>query len=425
MFTLILQLLVLAFFFLWLMYKYITLRSKLYFLEPELRSVRTENHSLQQNNIIQIKKIEQLQSSLEYKDQMILEIKKINHDSKNSVKSALFELGNDLSKQLIEIYKRENKDVRELTESNIKAVSEKFNSEFERLINIVAAIDKEMNQSKNTVDTIKNALLSPLGAGQLAEITLENILKASGLISGVDYIIQCVMTNSNQEEGITKIRPDAIVFLPAGTIMVIDAKSSKFLLNEKQDSKQLMKTMNLHLKSLSTKDYAENIKKIVMNNDSLVSKVITLMFIPSEHAIEKIIDLDASFLIKAWEDNIFLVGPSGLMNMLSLAKFQISEHLMTKNNQKIIEEVKKIINSISTITDYSQKLGKSITCVANYYDKFAASFNKSFLSKVDNITKLGIENSGKKGVKSLERFKLVSEYKIGSIIEDVNNFEKK
>lgn len=385
-----------------LIYKNISLNSKLAFLEPELEVLRNNGITSGEQKIDYIKQIEKLQTKLDSQNQLISEFDKLRSESQTSTKAALFELGNDLSKQLIELHKKENKEVREISEENIKFTSDKFNTEFERLVRMIGALSKEIEQSKSTVDIIKNSLLSPSGAGKLAEITLENILKSSGLLNGIDYFMQYnIDINSNN-----KLRPDAIIFLPSNNLMVIDAKASKFLVDDAQDIKNLNKTMNFHLKSLLTKNYAENIAESIKNKLK-IGNIITLMFLPSEHAVEKIIEADSEFMNKAWKANIFPVGPAGLMNMLSFAKFQISEHLMIKNHQQIIEEVKKIINSISIMTEHSTKLGKSISYLVNYYDKFAASFNSNFLSKAKNISKLGIHND-KKELEILERYQLIS-----------------
>jgi DNA recombination protein RmuC len=255
-------------------------------------------------------------------------------------------------------------------------------------------------QSKDTVDVIKNSLLSPAGAGKLAEITLENILKSSGLRSNLDFSIQHTIAGEDS----SKLRPDALIFLPSNNIMVVDAKASKFLV-EDADSTKLAKTMNLHLRSLSSKEYSEN---VVRTRNEKTGNIITLMFLPTEHAVEKIIEADREFMNKAWKANIFPVGPAGLMNMLSFAKFQISEQLVIQNHQKIIEEVGKLIGSVVSLAEHSTKLGNNIQSIVGNYDKFAASFNHNFLSKARNISRLGVEGTDKKLTKPLERYQIVS-----------------
>jgi DNA recombination protein RmuC len=268
---------------------------------------------------------------------------------------------------------------------------------------MVGSLNKEISQSKDIVEVIKNSLLSPSGAGSLAEITLENILKSSHLRIGVDFIMQY---NINAENENVALRPDSVVFLPGDKLMVIDAKASKFLVEEHDNLKDLARTMNTHLKKLASKNYADAVKNNLKNKSQDVVSIVTLMFLPTEQAVEKLMEADSEFMNKAWKVNIFPVGPAGLMNMLSFAKFQISEQMMIKNHLQIIEEVKKLINSVSAMTEHGAKLGNSISNVVTNYDKFAASFNRNFLSKAHKLNRMGIESSLKKDQQSLKRLQV-------------------
>lgn len=359
-------------------------------INKQFQHISGQNERLAHDNIEFIRKTEQLAEKIRYQETIIEEAKKLRQESNDATKAALFELGNQLSNQLIDIHKKENEESRKLSEKNIEKTVDKFNSEFERISKMVNMLDKDIMQSRDTVDIIKNSLLSPSGAGALAEITLENILKSSGLKSNLDFHLQY---NVSDEIEKSILRPDAVIFLPSNRLMIIDSKASKFLVDQNSDPQKLAKTMNLHLKSLTSKNYAESIKKSLNNKQNDVSNIITLMFLPTEQAVEKILDADSQFLNKAWDVDIFPVGPSGLMNMLSFAKFQISEQQMTYYNLQIIDEVKKLISSVAIMTDHSIKLGNSLSSAVNYYDKFAASFNRNLLSKAKKLGSLGLDVS--------------------------------
>ncbi|WP_218460137.1 DNA recombination protein RmuC [Rickettsia sp. TH2014] len=397
-------LLILLALIIWFYVKTTTLKTQLQFLSEQNLEISNNNQLLNQEKIGFLQKIEQLKCKVEFQEQTIKDSEKIREESFSSAKAALFDLGKDLSKQLIEIHKMENNAARELAEKNIATASGKFNSEFERLITMVGALNKDIEQSKGTVDLIKQSLLSPIGAGLLAEITLENILKSSGLRPNLDFIMQYGLTTTDSG----KRRPDALIFLPSGNLMVIDSKASKFLVDEQDNNMSLSKTMNYHLKSLANKDYAENILTNLNKKDQSFNNVITLMFLPTEQAVEKVIVADPEFLQKAWSCNIFPVGPAGLMNMLSFAKFQITDHRRSENYKVIIEEVRKLLSSIGTMADYSQKIGNNLHNMVTNYDKFAASFNRNFMSRVKNIHKLGIDSGNKVMPATLERYQIVS-----------------
>jgi DNA recombination protein RmuC len=381
-------------------YKFIDLRAKIHFLAENNSLINQQNQSLQEANISYIKQIEQLDSQLKYAMTENANNKSMMNLVDDHLQKTLLNLGNDLSKQLIESHKMENQEMRQLSEKNLTKATEKFDTEFQRLISMVTCLSKDIEQSRSSVDVIKQSLLSPSGFGKLAEITLENILKSSGLKANLDFVMQYSMTTEIN----SKLRPDAVIFLPAGNIMVIDAKASKFLMDD-QEMEKLTKTMNYHLKSLSSKEYAENIQSYRKTN---LGNVITLMFLPTEQAVEKIREFDQNFIDKAWALNIFPVGPMGLMNMLSFAKFQISDQLRFENQKLILDEVRKLILSINSIADHSQKLGTNIQQLVSNYDKFAASFNRNFLSKANNLQTLGVDTGKKNSLQTLERYHLIS-----------------
>ncbi len=150
--------------FAWFYHKTTKLNAELGFLSNNYLETSKQNQILQQEKISYIQKIEQLSSKVDYQNQLIAEADKSRQESYVSAKNALFDLGNELSKQLIEIHRRENQEARELSEKNISGATSKFNNEFERLINMVGSLSRDIEQSKGTVDIIKQSLLSPSGS---------------------------------------------------------------------------------------------------------------------------------------------------------------------------------------------------------------------------------------------------------------------
>ncbi len=116
------------------------------------------------------------------------------------------------------------KNKKEVIEQTIADLNEKFSN----ILNKVSSLDDDVKKTCGDVNFTKNALLNPGGAGQISEITLENILKSSGLRQkkdindAGDYIMQSHFSDS---QNIGK-RPDAIVFMPGDNMLIIDSKSS-------------------------------------------------------------------------------------------------------------------------------------------------------------------------------------------------------
>ena len=365
-----------------------------------------------QNEALALQKCEAMKQQMESWEQH-------KHQSIENAKAAIFDVGNKLSNQLISEHKRESDLHKEESQKHFKNTTEGLYKDFSALSEVIAGLKEQVNSSKNSSDMVYQALLAPNTVGSLAEITLENILKSSNLLVNIDYQMQYSIIDQDNN----RLRPDAVVFLPADNILVIDSKASKFFLElgkaktaeEEIIVKQKLKnTMRLHLKSLSGKDYKQAIATHLQNKK--IKHISTLMFLPTESAVERLQDIDPQLISDAWQNNIFPVGPIGLVNILSHAKFQIGEELKNENYHVIINEVSSLLYNIANLSTHAKKLGSSMYNSIGFFDKFAASFNSNIISKAKRIEKLGVGVKSNKQIPDMiDRYQVVQGNKMTMI----------
>jgi DNA anti-recombination protein RmuC len=96
-----------------------------------------------------------------------------------NAKAAIFDVGNKLSHQLIAEHKRESDLHKEDTQKQYKLTTENLYKDFSKLTEIISSLKEQVSTSQSNTDMVYKALLAPNTVGNLAEITLENILKAS------------------------------------------------------------------------------------------------------------------------------------------------------------------------------------------------------------------------------------------------------
>jgi len=378
---------------LFLKYSNLKSTSDIYF--ENYKKLEDENEKLMREKLEHITRISHLSTSLKIQEESQL-------DALKNSKAVLYDLSNSVVNQLLEVHKKETGEARKQSEEKIAKSTESFNAELQKVAGLVGMLTKDVEASKALVDNLKTALLSPTSTGALAEVTLENLLKNSGLKQDIDFTLQYSFAGSDQN----RLRPDAVVFLPEDNLLIIDAKSSQFLVNESNDA-ELLKSMQLHLKGLSNKDYTSELSQSYEKKNAKFNRVSTVMFMPTDQAIERISKLDKEFMQKAWKSNIYPVGPSGLMNILSVANMHISEKLRIDNYEQIILEINSLINSIGIISEHGVRMGNNLSSLISNYDKFAASFNRNLVSKVRNLKVLGTGQQAKQS-KLLERYQLVS-----------------
>lgn len=364
----------------------------------ELDFLRNAKHQVEINEKMARQELESMRVQMQ-------DWEKTKEKHLEAAKSSMLEASNNLSNKLLEDHKRESDIAKKDVEERVKKTTEELQQKFQNVFENMKSLSDQVNNFGSSVDLIQNSLLNPQGAGALAEIALENILKNSGLEKNRDYFMQYSVESADTGK---RLRPDVVIFLPGENVLVVDSKSSKFFLesgnisDEEYGDKniELKNSMNKHLSDLINKDYKKSVSETLndfSNNPNKEYKNIHMvMFLPTDIAAEKTRLADSKFFDVAYSNNIIPVGPSGLVNILMQAKMLIEKSKQEENYHHIMDLVEKMIHSVANLHGYAEGLGKSLNSSMDKYNKFVGSFNVAFLSKVKKIKALG-GGAGKSG----------------------------
>ena len=331
-----------------------------------------------------------------------------------------------LSEELLKKNQEQQSHLSKLQEENIAKITENLFKNFAGVTNKIAALNEEVKKSNEAVNLTKNALLNPASAGRLAEITLENILKSSGLkeksdIHSVgDYILQSYFRAVELESK----RPDAILFLPNNNIIIIDSKSSSHFLElcrikesslnddsitdyarrEKETLVKIKESAKRHLEELKKRDYGRFLLEELKAKDLADYKISLVMFLQTEQILEIIKDADSEFEQKALNSGIIIATPIGLIHLLSQVRYVIDRIKQQENIESLKIEVGKLLDNIAAMFKDSKELGRNMSKSLGIYNKIARSLNRGILTSTKNISELGIMTQKSSTIKVLEEY---------------------
>ena len=196
-------------------------------------------------------------------------------------------------------------------------------------------------------------------------------------------------------------RPDALVFLPADSVLVIDSKASKYLLEmaraegterEAEAYRNLARTMNQHLKDLCDRDYRSAVAATWRKSGKPgeIARLLTVMYLPNEAALEKLGQADPGFVQKAAQAQITAAGPAGLASIIGFASVEISLMRQIENQERIVAGAERLLESLATALTYAGSVGKGIKSAAEAFGKLASSLNGRVLPRAREMTRLGL-----------------------------------
>ncbi len=332
------------------------------------------------------------------KDKAIQDWEKHKQELIAASKTAALQSLTELSTKLLSDHKSETEVARKLGEKSIQDVSKNLQGHFDKLVGDIKEFEGRLGNQENAVSILQRVLTEPTRMGSTAEMILENALKAANLNQGVDYLLQ----GSFENDG-SKLRPDAIIFLPDDNAIIIDSKISGALadlaLAEEENTDdsavnaKLKTAMRNHLKGLISKDYQAAVKNgITLSNRFFKPRpMLTVMWMPTDGVLERVNRADPNFTRSAFEKGVLVAGPSALQAAIAIAAIKIAAQKQSENQVRIIQETEILLKSINTALTHANRAGKAIHTAYKSFDSFAASVNQNLLSKAKKLIRLGIE----------------------------------
>jgi DNA recombination protein RmuC len=339
-----------------------------------------------------------MQQRLKDGESRIAEFERLKAQMLKDMQAAALETTTLVSSKLIEDHKRENAEAKQQGEVLVKQTTEQLFQRFEQVSEAVAQLKGQVGANGQQLDTVWRALTSPGGSGYYAEIGLANTLSSFGLLADRDYVLQ-----HTTEDTVTgrRLRPDAVVFLPGDSALVIDSKASKALIEiaeaegteqEQAAYQNLARTMNQHLKALAEKDYRSAIAAAwrEAGRGGSIARILSVMYLPNEGALEKLHRADPDFAAKAARCEIVPVGPAGLAGLIGFASIEISLIRQIENQQEIVRGTEKLLESLTVALGNAASVGRNVRAAAAAYESFARSVNGRLLGRGRRLTELGL-----------------------------------
>lgn len=302
---------------------------------------------------------------------------------KEENKASMGELLNPLKERLKEFQDKVDKTNKEGIERN-SALSEQIKHL------------RELNQeiTEETRSLTKALRGDSKTQGNWGELQLEAILEKAGLEKDIHYRKE---SNLKTAEGDNQ-RLDYIINLPDGKHIIIDSKVSltaysNYFDTEDEDEqaaylKQHLDSLNLHIRSLSDKDYH---KLYDINPPDYV-----LMFVANEPALTMALQQDQALFEKALAKNLVLVSTTTLLATLRTISYIWKQDLQNKNAEEIARQAANLYDKFVGFTEDIKKLGAQLKTVSGTYEEAAKKLSEgkgNLIKRAEDLRKLGVNPS--------------------------------
>ena len=259
-------------------------------------------------------------------------------------------------------------------------------SDLQALLDSVRQLENHARDQFRISDELHKTLHSPNRRGQWAEQSLANLLENSGLRKDHDYQLQLKIDIDNGYQ-----QPDAVVFMPKGIKVVIDAKApwdsyrQAQLADTHEEAETHLKrhaaTLLARAEELGNKNYSDAIDG---------SPDFVLMFVPADPIVDAAMKVQDELWEQAWRKHkVLITTPGTLMAFLRTVALTWQQHDMAENAQQIADQGRVLFDRLRTFSERLQEIGDGLNKAVDAYNTGVNSFRRRVMPQARRFQELG------------------------------------
>ncbi|MCB2088811.1 MAG: DNA recombination protein RmuC [Sphingomonadaceae bacterium] len=273
-------------------------------------------------------------------------------------------------------------------EEQVSALEKQRVDSFGQLAGLIQSMRDGQEQVRREAQRLGNSLTNaPKARGRWGEQQLKNVLENCGLAEHTDFFLE---QSIETEDG--RLRPDAIVRIPGGKVLVIDAKVS---LNAYQQAFEAdgdeardaaladhVRSMRTHVQALGAKSYQSQFED---------APDYVVMFVPGEHFVAAALEHDPALWDFAFEKKVLLATPTNLVAIARTVAQVWRQDALAAEARAIGTLATELYDRIAIAGEHLRKVGGGLESAVKNYNSFVGSFERNVLSSARKLRDKGIE----------------------------------
>jgi DNA recombination protein RmuC len=250
---------------------------------------------------------------------------------------------------------------------------------------MVRKLNDGVGTLRQETGNLVSALKRPTTRGSWGEIQLRNVVEMAGMVSHCDFTEQSTI---HTEDG--RLRPDMLVRLPGGKLIVVDSKVPldaylSALEASAEDERELhiarhAKQTREHITKLASKGYQRQF-------DSTPEFVV--MFVPSDGIYQAALAQDPALIEYGVQQQVLMATPTTLIGLLWAVHYGWRQELIAESAREIAESARELHRRLGRFVEPLAKVGRQLDSAVGAYNEAVGSFDRRVIPQVRHIEEAG------------------------------------
>ena len=253
------------------------------------------------------------------------------------------------------------------------------------LAQMVRQLGEGVGTLRQETGNLVSALRRPATRGSWGEIQLRNVVEMAGMVSHCDFVEQSTVQHA---DGI--LRPDMLVRLPAGKLVVVDSKVPldaylSALEADDEAERELHTTRHArqtreHIGKLASKGYHRQFER---------SPEFVVMFVPSDGIYQAALAADPALIEYGVQQQVLMATPTTLIGLLWAVHYGWRQELIAESAREIADAAGELHRRIGRFVEPFAKTGRQLDAAVRSYNEAVGSFDHRVVPQIRRIEQAG------------------------------------
>jgi DNA recombination protein RmuC len=230
-----------------------------------------------------------------------------------------------------------------------------------------------------------SALKRPSTRGAWGEIQLRNAVEMAGMVSHCDFLEQATLKSADGN-----LRPDMLVRLPGGKIVVVDSKVplDAYLAaleattdgdRDEHIARHARQTRE-HIAKLAAKSYQAQLE---------ATPEFVVMFVPSDGIYQAALAGDPALIEYGVAHQVLMATPTTLIGLLWAVHYGWRQELIAQSAREIAEAARELHSRVARFVEPLAKVGRQLDSAVGAYNEAVGSFDHRVVPQLRRIEQAG------------------------------------
>jgi DNA recombination protein RmuC len=230
-----------------------------------------------------------------------------------------------------------------------------------------------------------SALKRPSTRGSWGEIQLRNVVEMAGMVSHCDFLEQSTIQTADGP-----LRPDMLVRLPGGKLVVVDSKVPlDAYLSSLESGSEGDRELHTARHARQTRDHIAKLASKGYQRQFDSTPEFVVMFVPSDGIYQAALAQDPGLIEYGVQQQVLMATPTTLIGLLWAVHYGWRQELIAESAREIAESARELHRRLGRFIEPLAKVGRQLDSATSAYNEAVGSFDHRVMPQVRRIEQAG------------------------------------